>query len=329
MNTFVSSIDKKFIRSNWNKPLLNFLNSELGCKLIYFGLPSPSAEDIKEWIEYLSKVIAFQCRDYPHPSDSSQSKKYIIMLENILVEFERQGKLTKSVVYDGYIEEVILNARDNSNNDFSQDETVMIYNLDFCNQITSPINYMDKNGESKTAYKFQVIKEILQFQKNINQSSQKFIMFLTINARFNDDKINRFVETPENDTIRNIINKYSNISGINSNIRILRVFVIELLRRYFQNYEYIPLFLPSIHYKGTNRTNMMHFTIIGTKTDPGAGGIAPWYQRISTLCNQKFITINNEGFVKTGIAELNEQECNINPVNTIRRSKVFKEYWQL
>lgn len=327
MQAFVSSKNKAFIRSDWNKPFLEFFYLELGNKLIYLGLPSPNAEDIKEWIEYLSKVIAFQCRDYPNPFDPSQSKAEVLMLEKTLLEFERQGKLTTSVVYDGYIEEVILNGRDNSNNDFSQDETVMIYNLDFCNQITSPIDYMDKNGESKKAFKFQVIKEILQFQKAIEQSSQKFIMFLTIQASFSDDEINSFVRNPNNESIRNIINKYSMIAGINKKIRILRVFIIETLRRYFQNYDYIPMFLPTIHYKGTNRTNMMHFTVLGTRTNPGVDGSVSWYQEIRTLCNQKFITVSNQKFSTTGLQNLDEQECTLTPVSTIRKSKVFKEYW--
>lgn len=327
MKTFVSSKNKAFIRSNWNKPLIEFFNTELGYKLIYLGLPSPNAEDIKEWIEYLSKVIAFQCRDYPNPSDEGQSKVEIYKLEKTLLEFERQGKLDTSVVYDGYIEEVILNGRDNSHNDFSQDETILIYNLDFCNQITSPLTYLDKNGEIKKAYKFQVIKEILQFQKKIEQSSQKFIMFFTIQASFSDDKINLFVRNPNNESIRNIINKYSNISGINKKIRILRVFVIETLRRYFQNYEYIPMFLPTIHYKGTNGINMLQYTILGTKTNPLADGNAPWYQEIRTLCNQKFITVSNQKFSTTGLQNLDEQECTLTPVSTIRKSKVFKEYW--
>ena len=64
MKTFLSSKNKAFIRSNWNKHLIEFFDTELGYKLIYLGLPSPNAEDIKEWIEYLSKVIAFQCRDF-------------------------------------------------------------------------------------------------------------------------------------------------------------------------------------------------------------------------------------------------------------------------
>ena len=109
MSTFISSKNKDFIRSNWGKPLLHFICTELKCKLIYMGLPSPEAKDIKEWIDYLSKVIAFQCRVYGKTSNPEQPMDSIFKLEEILSNFEREKKLEPSVVYDGYIEEVILN----------------------------------------------------------------------------------------------------------------------------------------------------------------------------------------------------------------------------
>jgi len=328
MGTFISSKNKDFIRSNWGKPLLHFIYTKLNCKLIYMGLPSPDAEDIKEWIDYLSKVIAFQCRDYPKPSHPAQSKNVIYRLERMLSDFQRKEKIESSAVYDGYIEEVILNGRDNSHNEFTQDETVMVYNLDFCNQITSPLQYMDKNGEHKEAYKFQVIKKILQLQNSIEDSSQKFIMFLTIYAGFNDQDISEFICNANNETIKELIDNYSNISGIDKKVRILRIYIIETLRKYFQNYEYIPRFFSTIQYKGTKGANLLHFTIIGTKTNPTANGTAPWYQDLRTLCKQKFITVKDKKFTRITKNELDETDCTLNPIRSFCNKKDFKDHWQ-
>ncbi|ODS36642.1 hypothetical protein BEH94_11670 [Candidatus Altiarchaeales archaeon WOR_SM1_SCG] len=329
MSNFKSSKNKDFIRSNWGKPLLDFIYTNINCKLVYMGLPSPNAEDIKEWIDYLSKVIAFQCRDYPKPSDpATQSKEAVHKLEKMLLDFQRMKKIESFAVYDGYIEEVILNRRDLSLIEFNQDETVMVYNLDFCNEIDSPLDYMDKNGEPKKAYKFQVIKEILQLQKSIEDSSQKFIMFLTIRAKFEDEDISEFIKNTNNETIKQLIKNYSNISGIDKKARILRIYIIETLRNFFQHYEYIPRFLPTIQYKGTGNANILHFTVIGTRTEPTAGGTVYWHQDLKTLCGQKFITVKNEAFIRITKNELDETECTLNPIRSFRDKKEFKDYWQ-
>lgn len=328
MGTFISSKNKDFIRSNWGKPLLNFICNKLNCKLIYMGLPSPYAKDIKEWIDYLSKVIAFQCRDYPKQSHPAQSKNAIYKLEEMLLNFERKEKIESFAVYDGYIEEVILNGRDNSHNKFTQDETVMVYNLDFCNQITSPLSYMDKNGKYQKAYKFQVIEKILQLQNSIEDLNQKFIMFLTIYAGFNDKHISEFIKNANNETIEQLISNYSNISGIDKKVRILRIYIIETLRKYFQNYEYIPSFFSTIQYKGTTGANLLHFTIIGTKTNPTEDGTAPWYQDLRTLCKQKFITTKNKKFIRITNNNLDERNCTLNPIRSFFDKKEFKDHWQ-
>src|SRR5579859_7008935 len=60
---------KVFIREKWNKPLIKFLSKKSGNKLIYMGLPSSSAEDLRQWIELIKVVIAFQCRVYGQKSE--------------------------------------------------------------------------------------------------------------------------------------------------------------------------------------------------------------------------------------------------------------------
>lgn len=91
---------KSLIRNEWGKPLLKFISKRLDKKLIYLGLPSPEAEDIEDWIEFIDEVIAFQCREYGKPSDVNQSRKEIEKLEKKLNKYERQGHLNTFTVYD-------------------------------------------------------------------------------------------------------------------------------------------------------------------------------------------------------------------------------------
>ena len=72
-----NSKSKILIRSKWNKEIIKFISTNLKTKLVYLGLPSPSAEDILEWIDYINEVIAFQCREYPKPSRPSQDRDEI------------------------------------------------------------------------------------------------------------------------------------------------------------------------------------------------------------------------------------------------------------
>ena len=143
-----NSDNKKLIRTNWAKPIVSYIKDTLNKKLFYLGLPDCEAHDIVEWIEYIDTVYAFQCRDYPSPSAPEQSRVKVLALENTLRTFERKRQLSTFDVFDGYIEEVILRGFDNSPTikEFTQHDTITLYNLDFCGQVTSPIEYKDRNG---------------------------------------------------------------------------------------------------------------------------------------------------------------------------------------
>ena len=327
MSVFISSTMKAYIRSEWGKPLLKFLHTELGCKLVYMGLPSPDAEDVVEWLEYLDKIIAFQCRDYPHPSNPRQSREIVNQLEGKLNDLKRKRKLTQFAVYDGYIEEVILNGKDNSQVPFSQQETVMVYNLDFCNQITSPLEYMDENGEWQEAFKFQVINKLLLMQQSLHDNVQKFVMFLTIQAGYRGQEMENFIHNPDGDVVRNIIERYRGITGIPRKARILKIFVVDILRNYFQNFSYMPHFLPTILYKGTGNFQLLHFTVMGTKTQAGVTGAAGWNQSLKDICKLKLIGIGERGFERIEHEGLEEVDGALNPVQSFLRSKTYREQW--
>ena len=154
--------NKFFLRDKWNKPLIKFLSKNVKDKLVYMGLPSPNGDDVNHWIEFIKVVIAFQCREYSKPSDSTQSREDVEKLEEFLRALERESKLESYVVYDGYLEEVVLKGRDNSPQSihFEIQRFITLYNLDFCNDIASPIEFVDELGDLQTVFKFDAIKKL-------------------------------------------------------------------------------------------------------------------------------------------------------------------------
>ena len=112
--------------------------------MLYLGLPSPEAEDIIDWIEFIDEVIAFQCREDGKPSEVGQSRIAVKALEDKLSQFEKKGFLNNFIVYDGYIEEVLFKGKDNMSQAFAHSNTINVYNLDFCNSITSPIEFLTR-----------------------------------------------------------------------------------------------------------------------------------------------------------------------------------------
>ncbi len=318
---------KSHIRNEWGKPILKFLSKRTGKKLLYLGLPSPAAEDLNAWIDLIDEVIAFQCREYGKPSDISQSRKEIEILEEKLNKYERQGLLNTFTVYDGYIEEVVLRGIDNISKEFTQTKTIKVYNLDFCNSITSPIEYIDKKGDIQTAYKFNAVKKLLRLQSELEQNQQEFVLFLTIHASFKGAELQNFINNPDTEEHKELIKKYNSLNGIDKNTRILKLFVIDTLQNYFRENNFIPHFLPTILYKGLKKTPLLHFTIIGLKENPGVGRTS-WQQTIGELCNEKLIGFKNGLFELLNNEKLEETDTKTDAVALFSSSKTFEKFWK-
>src|SRR5258708_7959090 len=162
---------KQVIRSQWCKPQIDLLHKNLKKKLIYIGLPDLKALDILEWIAYLDKVIAFQCTQ---KDDGTPIK--VEQLEELLVDLERKAKLKSSVVYPGYMEEIVMGGLSKTGQTYIQTEYLKIYNLDFCNNFTTPTKVRDEKGNViEIISKSQAIDKLLDFQKK--QTGSKFIMY--------------------------------------------------------------------------------------------------------------------------------------------------------
>jgi len=323
-----NSEHKVFIRENWNKPLIKFLSKKINDRLIYIGLPSSQAEDLTHWIEFIKEVIAFQCREYGKPSDSSQSRAGIEALEEFLSRLERERKLDNFIVYDGYLEEVVLKGFDNSPNNikFEQNSVITLYNLDFCNDIASPIEYIDRNGDKHKVYKFDAIRSLLRIQQGLSHVSDKFLFLLTIHCSYKGAELQDFLNNPPDKQIAEYLATYRHLTGHERNARIIRLFICYQIARYFPDHNFSHKILPIIKYKGLNGTPLLHFVILGTKTQPSAQG-APVYQPLNEVLDQKFISIEAEEFVNLDSVLMEKDIVELDPIRLFTQSKTYKKLW--
>lgn len=323
-----NSDHKNLIRQQWNQPLIKHLSKKLGNKLIYVGLPSSKAEDVIQWLDYVKTVIAFQCREYGKPSAPEQSRAEIEKLEELLRELERERKIEDFIVYDGYFEEVILRGNDNSpyRIEYSQNSFVTLYNLDFCNQITSPMEYLDAEGNVKTVYKFNAIQKLLKIQDSLANVSDKFIFFLTVHCSYHGKELHNFVNEPPDQTIKGYLDKYKDLKGDDKNARIVRLFVIHQIRQYFAGHNFNANILPVVKYAGLDGTPLLHFVVIGTKPEPSATGIEV-FQTLEEVIDLKFATIEAESFINQ-VSEVDEKDIkNLNIIDLFVNSRSYQKLW--
>jgi len=328
MTSFTHST-KKIIRENWCKILLKDINEAFGFKLVYLGLPGIEALDILSWIDYLDKIIAFQCRNYPEASNQSQPRTEVEKLDEKLRELERKGKIKSYSLYDGWIEEVVLRGRDTDGNSFSQGDVVTVYNLDFCNPLTVPLKIPDDQGNVTKYYKLDAICKLLEIQRDLEQikGSKKFIMFLTVHSMFWKDEAEKLLKNMESESLKKYMKKImdSRLEDSEKNIRLLKLYVFYTLKNHFCNRNFIPEFLPPIYYKGGGGHWLIHFTILGTyHTDPSAS--APFFQNSNKFMISKFLLANEKNIILMKSHSIRELNLSSDPLKLFRNSKAF-EIW--
>jgi hypothetical protein len=327
---FKDTNQKRVIRHQWCKSLVRFVHEKLGYKLIYLGLPGPQALDLLEWIEYIDQVIAFQCRNYPQPSSTNQRRDKVSELEAKLRDFERQGKLTTFSLYDGYIEEVILRGRDTIGSRFNQNDVVTIYNLDFCNGITAPLEVPDDYGNIQKFYKSHAIRKLLEIQRDISSQTRckRFIMFLTIHSSFWDQEAKNFVRNAESEALKKYFSKINTLYGWQKKVRLLKAYVFDTIKGYFCHGDFTPEFLPAIYYKGAGRDRenwLVLFTIISALNK----GIseAPCFQQTRAFLDQRFLTVHNGRLIPLHQNSINEVNCLQDSVSALCHSHCYNRLW--
>jgi len=329
MATSFNSANKVFIRKNWNKPLLEFLSKITGDKLVYLGLPSPEAEDILEWIKYIKVVVAFQCRDYKTKSSTSQNRQAIEDLQRLLSKLEREKQIDTYTVFDGWLEEVVLRGYDNSpiRIDLNLSDFITLYNLDFCNSITSRIEFKDQSGAPQIAYKFDAINKLLQIQKSLSKISNKFVLFITLHYEYAEREIENFINHPPSEEINLYIQGYRNLKGVEQNVRIVKLFFSYYIKQQFEVYGFSSVILPCILYNGLGGTNLLHFSVLGIHPTNSTAGTVPTFQSQTEILNQNFISIKNSSFINKETKLPNETDVLLDPVDVFTKSSTYNNLW--
>lgn len=315
---------KQVIRSQWCRPQIGLLYAHLKKKLIYIGLPDLKALDVLEWIEYLDKVIAFQCTEYKKKPIKVQE------LEDLLVDLERKNLIRSSVVYHGWMEEIVMGGQSRIGQTYTQTEFLKIYNLDFCNNFTTPTKVINEKGHViEIITKSQAIDKLLDFQKKLNGS--KFLMYLTVNSDSFEEDLSKLKEQPFKDYIKKIkkITKPEVLA-----VRRMKAYCFHELRDIFYSQNFHVEFLPPVFYFGSEYPNvqkarienhrMMTFTILGTK---GENGEELYRQNAEEFLNQQFIFANNKAIICYIDKYIQEQPFDPNVQNLIINSYTYQNLW--
>jgi len=162
--------DKNTVREVWNTPVLRYLHDNHRIKYRYLGLPGVDLIDIKLWKDMIEEVIAFELPD-PGPDERRSIIQLKRNLELVLARVPWKA-------YYGSIEQVILLREDIDGSKYTQTKLVTLYNLDFCDEITSKI----PTREGKKCLRFELIRQLLTDQHECfrnNPELDTFIILLT------------------------------------------------------------------------------------------------------------------------------------------------------
>ncbi len=324
--------NKRCIRKYYNKPIIRYLKEKFNCNIVYYGLPSPDAEDIAEWIDYISAVVAFQCRDYGAVSNPDQPTDEVDKLIEKLNVWEESGKIEDYIVYDGYMEEVLFKGFDNSASgsiDYTHDNHITLFNLDFCNSITSPQEYITKDGNKIKKYKLELIDKILEYQSAVSKESDKFVLFLTVQASYTGDELRYYSEA--NKAFLEKYESHQQTEYYKALLFKLKHFKEFNLYLRFKANNYIPQFMPTVFYKGNNDIDMMHFAVmcIRPQENKKQGGIFVYNQLLNDITDSLPIIPDpdNTTFKKFPDNIDNMNHPNIQFMHTFSQSKNVNMYW--
>jgi hypothetical protein len=266
--------DKKTVREVWNTPILRYLHDNHQIKYRYLGLPGVDLSDIKLWRDMIEEVVAFEL-----PDRGLNERESIVQLKRNL---ELVLVKVPSKVYYGSMEQVIILREDIDGSKYSQTKLITLYNLDFCDEITSKIP--TKAGEK--CLRFELIRQLLTDQHEcyrINSELNIFIMLLTARNQTSSDfmKSYLFDEDGLDTTTHNFVEEANKVRPIpTENISLikeygwaLKAFIYNTIRSYLAAPHLTCLLFPMVKYTGrpvskTIASPMMHWMFLCKFEDP-------------------------------------------------------------
>jgi hypothetical protein len=328
---FTNHPRKEVFRKDWAKPILRYLVEKLGKKLIYMGLPGIQALDIKEWLEHLRVIYAFQCLD--DSKDYSAAETEYQILEDYLSSLTTKSQIEDYGLYKGFLEQVIMTGFDDIGSEFNQNDFVTVYHLDFCNPLSSPFPVIYPDTRTKDCYKLDAIEKLLEIQTNANgeSSNNKFVMFMTVNSKFIETSYDA-IPNREFQRYKHSLLKRSEKSRI---IRLIRAYAFYHLNKIGIKHNYQIEFLPTMYYagsggyreKGTNAyipTMMLTFTILGTKVNDASQIVA---QNLDQFLKCKFLFATNNSLICHTEKNIQENDFAPEPVESLLLSNTYNNLW--
>ena len=323
---------KKVFRALWAKPLLKFVKEHLNQKLVYLGLPGIAAYDIKAWIEYLRIVIAFQCLD--ESKEYEEAEKEFSVLQAYLNECATSGKLEDYGLYQGFLEQVVMTGLDDNNAGFNQSNAVTVYNLDFCNKLTSPYDVVYPNGGTKKCTKLDVVDRLLDIQNKLPAalSTDKFLMYITVNANFLESDFDS-IKDPEYKSYKKHI---KDLKQTAHSARLIKAYAFYHLNLIFKKHNFQAEFMPTMYYTGSGsyrvtgtgqlvNTWMLTFTILGSRIIDEQ---APLYQQsLTDYLNCKFLFANDSKISCYQENKFVETDFTADPLTLINESYTVQNLW--
>ena len=250
INPFANA-GKKTVREQWNTPLLRHLNQLYGIRYRYLGLPGVEVLDLGLWQDMIDEIVAFETRAEPTKRDPYGRR-------NILELRRRLQLLGKpSIAYFGPMEEVIIRRKDSDGAVYKQEQIVTLYNLDFCDEISSPIETLEAEHQ---VWRFEAIRRILLDQALCYQQAQQpryFVLLLTVRNQMDVNKLKGYFSSPlaESRAHWRYCNDISPLPPrgplIGTHTWALKTFIYDQMRQWFGSPNISSLFFPVVKYDGT------------------------------------------------------------------------------
>ena len=244
------------------------------------GLPGIELLDLHLWRDWIDEVVAFEARAKPRRRDRD-GRRNILALRTKMREYGFSGQ-----AYFGSMEEVVILRRDQDGIPYAQNNLVTLYNLDFCDEISSPVETL---GLGRQVWRFEAIRQILRDQEACYDpefGAGYFLILLTVRDQIGVDKLLEHFAEPFADSqhywdqcqAEHPLPSDGFILG--EHTWSLKTLIHDQLRKWFSNPNVSALFFPITKYSGTpinyGRDNeisspMLHMMILcrfGDRTVP-------------------------------------------------------------
>jgi hypothetical protein len=245
---FRDSPGKRVVRQSWDTPLLRHLHEVYGFTYRYFGLPGVDLLDLNLWEDMIEDVVAFEV-----DARGSDKRKNI---EALRANLRFLGK--PAVTYYGPFEFVVMQRRDWDGREYKPDRVITLYNLDFCDEICSPI---DTREYGVKAWRFEALRQVLRDQEECYRTYDGpnwFLFMLTVRDQMDGPRLARFLgESPLSDTeaYRQSCEAIQPIPldgcVLGTHTWAIKAFLHNTMRGYLTNPHVAALFFPLIRYQGT------------------------------------------------------------------------------